>query len=119
MKKQQWIDKVKINALALRNLIKSYHPVNLEWHEDGDPMSSVITAPNAERACEVVRNLIRQESLNCPEIQFDIAIQKEDSDTIYSLLSAAWFGVPESTECWGINGFSIAIDLLDDPIDEE
>ena len=81
-------------------------------------MSPSITAPNAERACEVVREQIRKESMNNPEIQFDIALTKQDHATISSLLSSAWFGVPESTECWKIRGFAEACDLLDDPVEE-
>lgn len=28
-------------------------------------------------------------------------------------------GVPESTDCWQIEGFSIAVDLMDDPVEED
>ena len=34
-----------------------------------------------------------------------------------SLLNSAWFGVPESTQCWKLEGFKEAIDLLEDPPD--
>lgn len=31
----------------------------------------------------------------------------------------AWFGVPESTSCWSIPGFGQAVDLLDDPPEDQ
>ena len=119
MTKIKWLNKVKENADILRDLIGIYHPINLPPHKDTEEIASHITAPNAERACETVRNLIRQESMERPDIQFNIALQKEDCDTISSLLSSAWFGVPESTSCWDIRGFAVACDLLDDPIEED
>ena len=82
-------------------------------------MSPEITAPQAERACEIVREQIRKTSFERPDVQFNVALQNEDCDTLASLFSSTWFGVPESTSCWGIPGFSLAVDLLDDPIEEE
>jgi hypothetical protein len=82
-------------------------------------MDDFITAPQAERACEMVRQQIRANSLDNPEIQFDIALTKQDTEAINDLLSSTWFGVPESTSCWGIEGFSVMCDLLDDPIEQE
>ena len=119
MKLNDWLQKAKDNKDVLRGLIASYHPINLRPHAPTDKLAVDITAPQAERACEIVRDLIRKESLDCPEIQFDIALQKGDIGTIYSLLQSSWFGVPESTSCWRIPGFGIACDLLDDPVEEE
>lgn len=34
-------------------------------------------------------------------------------------MSETWFGVPESTLCWQIQGFKEACDLLDDPPETE
>jgi hypothetical protein len=118
MELKQWLDTVKKNKDDLYSLIKHYHPSNLKPHADNEEIPSFITAPNAERACEVVRNKIRKESFDCPEAQFNIALDKKDYDTISSLLSAVWFGVPETTECWQIPGFKVAVNLLDDPIEE-
>ena len=81
MIKQDWINKVKTNANILRDFISRYHPINLRSHRDGETMDN-ITAPDAERACEIVREQIRRESFECPDIQFNIALLKEDSNTI-------------------------------------
>ena len=119
MLKNQWLSIVKTNKDALRSFVQNYHPINLRSHTPEEAMDPFITAPNAERACETVRDLIRKESLDCPEIQFSIALEKGDAETIMSLLSSSWFGVPESTSCWQIHGFREAVDLLDDPFEEE
>lgn len=118
MLKQDWIAKVKENADVLRDFVDSYHPTNLQSHFDNDVMSPEITAPQAERACEIVREQIRTTSFERPDVQFNVALKNEDTDALSSLLSAVWFGVPESTSCWGIPGFSVAVDLLDDPVEE-
>jgi len=119
MLKEQWLEQVNINKDKLREFICNYHPINLRPRKNNEVMSNDITAPNPERACEAVRELIRKEALNDPVIQFDIAVQKNDYITISGLLGAAWFGVPESTSCWQIEGFKEAVDLLDDPVEEE
>ncbi len=118
MNKNDWIAKVKTNYDVLYNFISCYHPINLSPRKDNEAMTN-ITAVQAERACELIRKKIRQESLDYPDVQFNIAVKNEDYQTIYSLLSASWFGVPENTECWNIPGFNVACDLMDDPIDQE
>ncbi len=117
MTKQVWMAKVEANKVELRSFICNYHPANLRARKPSDKMATSITAPQAERACEIVREQIRRESLDFPEMMFDIALAKGDSSTISSLLSSSWFGVPESTDCWRIEGFGTAVDLLDDPVE--
>jgi hypothetical protein len=73
-----------------------------------------ITAPGAEIACENVRQKIAQEERSDPVKRWDIAVASSDISELNSLLSSAWFGVPESTQCWEIPGFGIACDLMDD-----
>jgi hypothetical protein len=118
MTKLEWLEKVERSKTKLHSLIANYHPSNLDERAPNDKIPVSITAPNAERACEVVRSAIRKEShFQNPEAQFNIALAKKDVETLGSLLSAAWFGVPESTACWQIEGFKEAVDLLDDPPD--
>lgn len=120
MKINDWLEKVKQNKDSLYDIISCYHPANLSAYNETDPLSDNITAPNAERACEVVRNLIRKENVfENPGAVFNVALQNGDYETINKLLSSTWFGVPESTSCWGINGFSVMVDLLDDPPENE
>lgn len=118
MLKKDWIAKVKANADVLKDLVGTYHPANLRPHSGNDVMSPEITAPQAERACEIVREQIRKTSFERPDVQFNTALQNEDADALHSLLSSTWFGVPESTSCWQIPGFSVAVDLLDDPVED-
>jgi len=46
-------------------------------------------------------------------------LDAQDISKAMKLLNDAWFGVPESTDCWQIYGFKEAVDLLDDPPEEE
>ena len=119
MTKKLWLGTVEANKDSLRSLIARYHPLNLERHSPRTKLGAEITAPNAERACEVIRNQIRAESKSAdkPEIMFDKALENQDASLICLLLSQAWFGVPESNSCWQIEGFSVAVDLLDDPVE--
>jgi hypothetical protein len=77
----------------------------------------LITAPAAERACEEVRQRIKDQNDSDPLERFDTALEAGDWRTVYSLLDQAWFGVPETTSCWRIDGFTQAVDLMDDPPD--
>lgn len=117
MIKELWAAKVIENQEVLRNLIARYHPANTRPHEASDVMDSSITAPNAERACEAVRKVIRSQTLDHPEVQFNLAVQKQDWTAVANLFEQSWFGVPESTDCWSIPGASLMVDLMDDPID--
>lgn len=112
MTKGRWLEQVTSHRKELRQLIADYHP---STRSRGYLESKVITAPNAEMACENVRESIRSKEKEDPLVKWDKAVSEGDIGTIMSLLSGAWFGVPESTECWSIPGFSKAVDLLDDP----
>jgi hypothetical protein len=104
-----WWNTVHNNFEKLRNLIRDYHPkIGL-----GRNISMPVTAQNAEHACEVVRNRIRKEPFFDPVEQFNQAVAVENAVTVYDLLSDTWFGVPESTSCWRIEGFPEMVDLLD------
>ena len=115
MTQQEWLNKAIIHKEVLMEFVSNFHPYNLSPHKDTDVMSPKITAPQAERACEVIREVIRKQSFERPDVQFNIALQKEDYYTIWTLLQDAWMGVPESTSCWQITGFKEAVDLMDDP----
>jgi hypothetical protein len=80
-----------------------------------------ITAAQAEMACAAVRQSIATEQVGkpTPASRFDDALATDDISQLNSLLDDAWFGVPESTDCWGIEGFSEAVELLDSLPDED
>jgi hypothetical protein len=110
MTRSRWLQTVTDNAANLRQLVADYHP---SARKPANP-KMVITAHNAEIACQNVREMIREENPSDPLVTWDKAVSAGDIDTINSLLSDAWFGVPESTECWSIPGFGLACDLMDD-----
>jgi hypothetical protein len=111
MTQSKWLEIVQANKDALRTLIKDYHPASR-----GHAPSATITAPNAEIACAGIRDEIaREDAAKAPPVErFDKALADGDVGLINTLLNAAWFGVPESTECWHIPGFGVACDLMDD-----
>ena len=113
MTRSRWLQRVADNAEALRSLIANYHP------SAGKRAPKMpITAHNAEVACENVRQKIATEQPTDPVKRWDVAVANGDISTLDSLLNDAWFGVPESTQCWEIPGFSVAVDLMDDPPEE-
>jgi hypothetical protein len=103
--------------MRLRELLAEYHPVN-QQRARPYPVGP-ITAPGAEAACEVVRGDIAKNFEGDPVIEFDDALERGDEIKIAKLLNDAWFGVPETTSCWRIPGFREAVDLLEDPPDDE
>lgn len=116
MTKQRWLQTVADHAGALRQLVGDYHPAT--QRERPYPVGP-ITAPGAEAACENVRDRIRKEESGDPMARWDKALASGDVGELNTLLSGAWFGVPESAGCWNIPGFSIACDLMDDPPEDD
>lgn len=102
----EWFERAESNRDKLVALLSVYHPV---VHHKSDMK---VTAPNAQKACDII---IRQLANNPnPVEQFDEALELGDIRTINRLLNEAWFGVPESTQCWNIEGFKEAVELLED-----
>jgi hypothetical protein len=120
MNKQQWITQAREHADALRSLVSEWHPTRLvagrkRSHE------YPITAAAAEFICARVREKLAEEQAEVPDPveRFNEALKAGDWMTVSKLLSDAWFGVPESTACWEIRGFTEAVDLMDDPPEDE
>jgi hypothetical protein len=113
MTKDEWLAKVAINKTVLREYID-------EWHPSGsrrDKRQSLpITAPTSEMVRQRLVDVIKTKD---PVKLFDAALEALDFMTIHKLLDETWFGVPESTSCWKIPGFSISVDLMDDPPEPE
>ena len=114
MDRNQWVRQIRNDRSALRDIVERFHPANTQPHKSDEVMDASITAPNAERACEMVRQQIREKSFDRPEVQFDIALAKQDVATLHALLSESWFGMPESVECRNIAGFFALCDLVDE-----
>lgn len=113
MTKTEWLSNIEAKKDLLREFIGAYHPASRRYN----PASMPITARGPEAACAQVRDSIKKEGKNAL-LEWDKALINKDESALYSLLQGAWFGVPESTSCWGIPGFSEAVDLLDNPPEE-
>jgi len=117
----EWMDKFEKQKHVLRLFVKSWHPGSTEYELAGGG-GLPITAPSAESACGIIRSRIRKEGHNVMK-EFDRALENRDYPELYSLLQSAWFGVPESTDCWSLPGFREAVGLLEDgpsdPLDEK
>lgn len=109
---QRWLDKVLRHKDILSDFLANYHPRHSNHQEIPD---MVVTAAGAEEICETVRRRERNKGPMDVVKAFHTALDNGNVVEIYSLLQTAWFGVPESTECWYIDGFKEAVNLLDDP----
>lgn len=122
MNKNDWLQKAKDNRPALLDLISRFHP-SMNLRGIGFP---VITAPNAEKACEGIRKEVESKysddfgfNKRIATTEFSRALDSQDYFLAYQILSETWFGVPETTDCWSYKGFGKTVELLDDPIEEE
>jgi hypothetical protein len=95
---------------------RHYHPSSKGY---GRQWGMKITAPLAEAACQTIRGSIQRKEQADPVERFAQALEDKDVAKINSLLNSAWFGVPESTDSWGIEGFREAVELLEDLPEEE
>lgn len=112
MTEERWLRKADASADKLRSLLANYHPAS-----QGRPKPKMkITAPGAEAACANIRAVDAKEAglVLTPVERFNKVLRERNVGGVYGLLSSAWFGVPESTECWGIEGFREAVDLMDE-----
>lgn len=116
----EWLEKARTNADALRSLVHRYYPTTRRKKSiadivTGPPMT--ISAPEAERACRAIRKETAEKEANAgdPVERFDAALKAGDVKTISSLVSGAWFGLPESHSSREATGFWEACELLDDP----
>lgn len=118
----EWMEVVKKNTDVLAGLIESYHPGSSERPRKTPKVQLPITTPAAERLSESIRESISEKENSKPlrpADRFRKAVEERDSAEITRLLSSTWFGVPESTYCWSMPGFSVAVDLLEDPPEQE
>ena len=115
MTRGEWMEQARRDREKLVGLIRGYHPSVGTVRTLDTP----ITAPAAEAAAEVIRSRIKRLQTTDVVAQFNTALDNGEFKSAYAVLSDTWFGVPESTSCWGIEGFKEAVDLLDDPPEDE
>lgn len=131
MNKTEWFELFNRHKDDLRALVDRYHPGGTKpgpapindtrLRADrvtnfNDPMP--ITAPMAEKACELVRQEIAAKHPGNPALMFDVATEKQDASALVRLLNDAWFGLPESASVRGLPGFFALCDLCEG-IDED
>lgn len=111
----EWLAYAKQHQTVLTSLVEHYHPLKR------NPFANThrITAPNAEAAAIRIRADIRRNSEGDPTVDFKEAMDSDNVQKINSLLNDTWFGVPESTDCWRIEGFREAVYLMEDLPNEE
>lgn len=114
MTKHEWIETAKREMEVLCRFIAKWHPGS----KTRKPESMTITAPDSENIRRMLEPSVAEESTD-PAMEFRQAIQAEDVGKATTVLQGAWFGVPESRACWQIPGFARAVDLMDDPPEEE
>lgn len=110
MKTQEWVETFNKFRTIIKEVVLGYHPaISIK-----KPMN--ITAHNAEEARQNVASAIRE----VPDISlFDQDLSEDNIDQVYNIMNEAWFGVPESTDCWKITGFPSLVNLLEDPPEEQ
>lgn len=122
MGNKEWLARVEAAAPMLRIFVSDWHPASPRRSQE----QLEITAQGAEATRRVLERQIRHESSQIghepahdPLARFNAALAGGDTSTLMSILNQCWLGVPESTECWGLTGFREAVDLLDDPPEDE
>ena len=121
MTKAGWLSAVEKNKDVIGKLLEQYHPRSVKRKME----SLRITAPAAEAAAENVRrHIVHRQMLAAatasqPEDQFAEALASQDARRIFRLLEELWFGVPESSDCWQLPGFTTCVELLDDPPEDD
>lgn len=108
----EWFAYAQLNKEKLNSVISIYHPIN--HYKDRRDKSLPITAMNAQAACDDVSESIRKNSEGDPVKDFNEAISKMDLNMANKILAQTWFGVPESTSCWGIEGFKELVILSEE-----
>ena len=117
MTTNQWLNTAELNKEKLISFVRAWHPRSGQVQSD-----MKITAPSAELArANVVRSIQSQDQTTLdPVVELETALKNRNLNAINALLNQAWFGVPESTSCWGIEGFKEAVELMEDlPYDDE
>lgn len=113
MTMSDWLAQAKRDETRLTALLRAYHPA-----APGEKRELPITAGRTEAFAQRVRQRIAAAAPYDPVATFQSALAADNVTIVTRLLNEAWFGVPESTDCWSVPGFSEAVALLEDPPDE-
>lgn len=109
----EWLAQASRDEDRLVQLLRAYHPA-----ARGEKRELPITAGLTEAYVQTVRRSIAEKGGD-PVAQFREGLLQGKVGRLMNLLNGAWFGVPESTDCWAVPGFREAVALLEDPPDDE
>ena len=118
MTETEWLEKAHTDMDLLVDFVAAWHPRKCGLTPASMTRQLPITAPDANVACGRISIEIARTTAPDPAGRLRTAIDRCDVEAAYNLLSEAWFGVPESTRCWRIPGFSQAVGLIEDPPEE-
>lgn len=100
-----WWEEVDNNWGDLLNLIEKFHPA----HSNPEViMLYPITASNAEKACDSIRNQI---DTKLPISIANTAKENRDGETLHRIFNETWFGAPESRDVFYEPCFGLLCDL--------
>lgn len=106
--KAEWWEFVDEHQDDLINCVRQFHPNS---HTDYHPSREfMITASNAEAACERVRQAITKNNVGDPVLLAKMYILDRDPQ-LALILNETWFGAPESTDVFHVPGFGVLCDL--------
>lgn len=106
--KAEWWQLVDENQEDLINCVRQFHPNSkTDYHPSREFM---ITASNAEAACERVRACITKNQVGDPVLLAKMYILDREPHLVH-ILNETWFGAPESRSVMSVPGFGILCDL--------
>lgn len=101
----EWWLIIEANKDDLLNLILGFHPYYNNSNEEFE-----ITAPAAEKMSKEIRERIKENTPNDPEVLFNTYLKYKDPQ-MSTLLNDTWFGMPESKGIRRLPGFMVLCDL--------
>jgi hypothetical protein len=121
MEKQDWIDTFNRSKNELRDLVEQFHP-SVKAHTSALTKKTYkVTASSAEHSIRQLIRRTRQMEPQNPLTIFDVLAEDPalHNKELTSLLSGAWFGLPESRSVRSLPGFFELCDLCEGVDKEE
>lgn len=111
MTNKEWVSLLEENLDNLIKLVEQFHPAGHPARLTSREDKFVITAKDAEKICQSIREKIAAENDNSGLYTFLSALKEKDYDTVHSVLNETWFGLPESVQVRRLPGFYALCDL--------
>ena len=115
MTENDWFIQLEKDKDKIFKIVGQYHPSIV-----APPINKVdITAPNAELARRAIMHQMIREQLGNGLGKLVQALNNRDMSTCYNVMSESWFAIPESTQCWEIEGFKELVSLMENLPNED